>query len=47
MGQPHKLDALDGHGPISGILLDALDGHDSIRTLDDSFRFDTQADLDP
>jgi hypothetical protein len=44
MGQPHKLDALDGHGPISGIFLDALDGHDLTRTLEDTqVRFMTRS----
>jgi hypothetical protein len=38
--KPHKSDTLDGHGPISGILLDALDGHDSTQTLDDSHKID-------
>jgi hypothetical protein len=29
-GEPHKTDALDGHGPTSGIFIDALDGHGSV-----------------
>jgi hypothetical protein len=29
----HKTDALDGHGPISGILIDALDGHGSFSEI--------------
>jgi hypothetical protein len=30
----HKSDALDGHGPISGIHLDALDGHGSLSEIE-------------
>jgi hypothetical protein len=37
-----QTDALDGHGPISGILIDALDGHGSFLEIE----ADTQADLD-
>jgi hypothetical protein len=37
-----QIDALDGHGPISGILIDALDGHGSFSEIE----ADTQADLD-
>jgi hypothetical protein len=37
-----QTDALDGHGPISGILIDALDGHGSFSEIE----ADTQADLD-
>ena len=33
-GMLHKTDALDGHGPISGIHLDALDGHGSFLEMD-------------
>jgi hypothetical protein len=29
----HKSDALDGHGPTSGILIDALDGHGSFSEI--------------
>ena len=35
-----QIDALDGHGPISGILIDALDGHGSLLEIEP----DTQAD---
>jgi hypothetical protein len=37
-----QTDTLDGHGPISGILIDALDGHGSFSEIE----ADTQADLD-
>jgi hypothetical protein len=37
-----QIDALNGHGPISGIHLDALDGHGSLSEIEP----DTQADLD-
>jgi hypothetical protein len=30
----HKSDALDGHGPISGIHLDALEGHGSFSEIE-------------
>jgi hypothetical protein len=30
----HKTDALNGHGPISGILIDALDGHGSFSEIE-------------
>jgi hypothetical protein len=36
-----QTDALDGHGPTSGILIDALDGHGSLSEMEP----DTQADL--
>jgi hypothetical protein len=41
-GENHarQTDALDGHGPISGILIDALDGHGSFSEIE----ADTQAD---
>jgi hypothetical protein len=29
-----QIDALDGHGPISGIHLDALDGHGSFSEIE-------------
>ena len=29
-----QTDALDGHGPISGILIDALDGHGSLSEME-------------
>jgi hypothetical protein len=29
-----QIDALDGHGPISGILIDALDGHGSLSEME-------------
>ena len=29
-----QMDALDGHGPISGIHLDALDGHGSLSEIE-------------
>jgi hypothetical protein len=28
-----QIDTLDGHGPISGILIDALDGHSSFSEI--------------
>jgi hypothetical protein len=36
---PHRdytrqIDTLDGHGPISGILIDALDGHGSLSEIE-------------
>jgi hypothetical protein len=30
----HKSDALDGHGPTSGISIDALDGHGSFLEIE-------------
>jgi hypothetical protein len=30
----HKSDALDGHGPTSGISIDALDGHGSLSEIE-------------
>jgi hypothetical protein len=33
-GYTSQIDALDGHGPISGIHLDALDGHGSLSEIE-------------
>jgi hypothetical protein len=45
-GYTSQIDALDGHGPISGIHLDALDGHGSLSEIEPHKRTDTQADPD-
>jgi hypothetical protein len=41
-----QTNALDGHGPISGILIDTLDGHGSFSEIEPTIEDATQADLD-